>query len=71
MQAIPTLDGSVKQEVVDAFAASMQTFWQVLIAMAGMGLVASLFMKGLQLHTEIDERYALRECKATYRMIRQ
>ena len=61
VQVIPTLNDGVKQQVVDAFAASMQTFWQVLIAMAGVGFIASLFMKALPLHIDVDKRYALRE----------
>ena len=62
-----SLSDSEKQDAVNAFAAAMQTFWQVLIGMAGMGLIASLFMKGLPLHTDIDKRYALRDLKRASR----
>jgi hypothetical protein len=33
--------------------------WQVFIGVAGIGLLASLFMKGLPLHTEVDRQWAL------------
>lgn len=39
--------------------------WAVLAALAGLGLLASLFMKGLPLHTKLDSRWALRDPRGT------
>lgn len=44
-----------------AFAQSVAVIWQVFIGLAGVGLIASLFMKGLPLHTEVDKRWGLEE----------
>jgi hypothetical protein len=58
---IPTLSLELRLEVQDAFAGALGTVWLVLVAIAGVGLLASLFMKGLPLHAELDERWALVE----------
>ncbi|KAI0730581.1 Mfs1.2 [Earliella scabrosa] len=44
-----------------AFADSLQTVWRVLIGIAGAGLISSVFMKGLPLHTQKDETWAMKE----------
>lgn len=56
---IPTLEEPFKTEVRTAFAESIKVIWEVMIGIAGMGLLASLFMKGLPLHTEVDRQWAL------------
>ncbi|OCH88921.1 MFS general substrate transporter [Obba rivulosa] len=58
---IPSLPQPLKDEVRAAFARSLTTLWIVLVAMAGLGLMASLPMKGLPLHTQMDERWAKRD----------
>ncbi|KAJ7812093.1 MFS general substrate transporter [Mycena olivaceomarginata] len=58
---ILTLPLELRLEVQDAFAGALGTVWLVLVAIAGVGLLASLFMKGLPLHAELDERWALVE----------
>ncbi|KAJ7328843.1 MFS general substrate transporter [Mycena albidolilacea] len=58
---IPTLPLELRLEVQDAFAGALGMVWLVLVAIAGVGLLASLFMKGLPLHAELDERWALVE----------
>lgn len=44
-----------------AFATSLAVVWRVLIALAGVGLLASLPMRGLPLHTTKDENWAMKE----------
>lgn len=58
---IPTLEEPFRSQVQVAFAESVAVIWQVLIGLAGVGLIASLFMKGLPLHTEVDKRWGLEE----------
>ena len=58
---IPTLDEPIRGQVEEAFAKSMAVMWQVCIGISGIGLIASLFMKGLPLHTEVDKRWGLHE----------
>lgn len=59
--AIPTLDEPLRSEVQDAFARSIAVIWQVMIGISGAGLVASLLMKGLPLHTEVDRKWGLQD----------
>ena len=47
-------------EVEVAFAESLAVLWQVLAGVSGMGLVASLFMKGLPLHDVLDEKWTMK-----------
>ena len=49
---IPTMQQPEKDVVRHAFAESFQTVWRILIGIAGAGLVASLGMKALPLHTQ-------------------
>lgn len=49
----------MKTEVREAFASSLTVIWEVMIGIAGIGLLASFFMKGLPLHTEIDKKWGL------------
>ena len=58
---IPTLQGSLRTEVQDAYAKSIAVIWQVMIGVSGIGLIASLFMKGLPLHTQTDKQWGLQE----------
>lgn len=60
---IQNLPEPLQTQVKNAFAESVAVFWQVLIGIAGMGFVASLFMNALPLHTEIDKRWGLEEGK--------
>ena len=61
---IPTLEEPFKTEVRVAFAESLKVIWQVMIGIAGIGLIASLFMKGLPLHTSVDKQWALQDDEA-------
>ncbi|KAI1791873.1 Mfs1.2 [Ganoderma leucocontextum] len=49
---IPTMQEPAKDVVRRAFAESLQTVWRILIGVAGVGLIASLGMKALPLHTQ-------------------
>ena len=50
-----------RSQVRAAFADGFRVIWEVMIAIAGLGLVSSLFMKALPLHTQIDERWGIDE----------
>ncbi|OCH88842.1 MFS general substrate transporter [Obba rivulosa] len=58
---IHSLPQPLKDEVRAAFAHSLRTLWIVLVAIAGLGLMASLLMKGLSLHAQRDERWAIKD----------
>ena len=58
---IPTLDEPFRTQVQEAFALSISVIWEVMIGIAGIGLLASLMMKGLPLHTEVDRQWGLNE----------
>lgn len=59
---IPVL-GNVEEPlrglVREAFAESLRVVWRVMVGVAGAGLAVSLFMKGLPLHTQVDERWGM------------
>ncbi|EIN09177.1 Mfs1.2 [Punctularia strigosozonata HHB-11173 SS5] len=57
---IPSLQGPSKAIARRAFAESLATVWRVLIAVSGVGLLASLPMRGLPLHAMKDENWAMR-----------
>ena len=56
---IPSLPDPLKSEIHGAFAGSLQVVWQVLIGIAGIGFLSSLFMEGLPLHAALDEEWML------------
>ena len=58
---IRDLPEPLKTNVRHAFADSLRVYWQVLIGVSGAGLVTSLLMKGLPLHTKVDENWGLHE----------
>ncbi|KAJ7060722.1 iron permease [Mycena amicta] len=49
----PDLRDAVRASFADAF----QLLWRVIAALGGAGLVASLFMKGLPLHSQVDQAW--------------
>ena len=51
----------MRYEVREAFGDGIAVIWRVMAGIAGLGLIASLFMKGLPLHTQVDKRWGLRE----------
>ena len=58
---IPTLEEPLRTQVQVAFADSLAVIWQVMIGIAGLGLLCSLPMKALPLHTQVDERWGLED----------
>ncbi|KAL0569152.1 hypothetical protein V5O48_012826 [Marasmius crinis-equi] len=60
--AIPKIneidDPVVQAAVRESFASSLRVLWEALIGIAGIGALASLFMRGLALHKVKDEKWA-------------
>nr|GAT53700.1 MFS general substrate transporter [Mycena chlorophos] len=54
---IRTLPQPLQDEVRQAFASAFSVVWFVLAGVAGLGLLISFAMKGLPLHTQMDEAY--------------
>jgi hypothetical protein len=52
------MEEPLRTEVKVAFADSLRVFFQVLIGITALGLLASTFMKGLPLHTRTDRQWA-------------
>ncbi|KAI0803147.1 iron permease [Irpex lacteus] len=65
--SIPIISGlpePLRTEVRQAFAESTRVIWKVFTGIAGLGMVASFFMKALPLHTQVDERWGISEEEA-------
>ncbi len=56
---IPTMAEPLKNDIQEAFAGSLHVVWQVLIGIAGIGFLSSLFMEGLPLHNSLDKDWTL------------
>ncbi|KAJ7104120.1 Mfs1.2 [Mycena belliarum] len=56
---VSTLDEPLKTLVRKAFGETLQVVWRIHIGAAGCGLLASLAMKPLPLHTERDKRWEM------------
>ncbi|OBZ76995.1 putative transporter C3H1.06c [Grifola frondosa] len=61
---IPHLKDPLKSEVRAAFADSLKVVWEVMVGIAGLGLISCVGMKGLPLHTDVDKRWALENGKS-------
>ncbi|KAJ6463213.1 major facilitator superfamily domain-containing protein [Mycena vitilis] len=59
--AIKQLDEPLRTQVQAAFAESMAVIWQVMIGIAGLGLLLSFLMREIALDTTVDSSYALKE----------
>ena len=57
---MPGLHEPLKTQVRGAFAASLDVLWEVMIAMAGLGLLSSLLMRELPLQNVLDETWGLK-----------
>ncbi|KAJ7641535.1 iron permease [Roridomyces roridus] len=55
--SIKSLPQPLKDQVRHAFAGSLQVLWNVLAGISGLGLLISLAMKHLPLHTSVDESW--------------
>ena len=61
---IPTIRGledPLKDEVRRAFAKALQRVWQVMLGIAGVGMLSCLLMKQEKLRTDMDEKWGLQE----------
>ncbi|KAJ6456089.1 iron permease [Mycena sanguinolenta] len=56
---IRTLGDSSKGDIQVAFANSLQVVWRVLLGVSGAGLLGSLAMEGLPLHTSVDKKWTM------------
>ncbi|PSR71998.1 hypothetical protein PHLCEN_2v12208 [Hermanssonia centrifuga] len=61
---IPTLNAGLRQEAQEAFTDSLRVVWQVLIGIAGIGLLASFGMAHVPLHTHTDEDWQMEQRKS-------
>lgn len=58
---INSLPEPLKTTVRDAYADSTAKIWEVMCGIAAIGLIASLFMESLPLHTEVDRKWGLEQ----------
>lgn len=56
---IKSLQEPLRSEVRQAWAESTALIWQVMIGIAGLGLLCAFPMKALPLHTQVDEKWGL------------
>lgn len=56
---IKNMEQPLKDQVRDAFGGSIVVIWQVLIGIAGIGIIASLFMPDLPLPNLKDEKWQM------------
>lgn len=56
---IAKLQDPVRSQVEKAFGEAFSVIWQVMAGITAIGLIASVFMKALPLHTQVDERWGL------------
>ncbi|KZO94642.1 MFS multidrug transporter [Calocera viscosa TUFC12733] len=62
---IPQLPQPLQDEVRVAFASSLQTLWKVVLALAGLGLATTFFMKQIHLHLDTDEQWGQEQKEQT------
>ncbi|KAJ7784904.1 major facilitator superfamily domain-containing protein [Mycena maculata] len=60
---IPTLPTDVATETRQAFAAAMGVIWQVIIGVGTLGLLSSLAMKHMALHSATDENWGVEKAR--------
>ncbi|KAF8572598.1 hypothetical protein K439DRAFT_1378099, partial [Ramaria rubella] len=51
----------------EAFVDSLRWIWTVVAGVCGLGLLSTFFMKGLPLHTDTDDAWALRRTETAYK----
>ncbi|KAJ6454453.1 iron permease [Mycena vitilis] len=61
--SIGNLPQPLKDEVRHAFAESLQVLWNVVAGISGLGLLVSLLMKHLPLHTSVDADWGREDIK--------
>ena len=60
---IAALPEPLRTEVRVAFADSLRVLWQVMTGIAGVGVLASAFMRGLPLSGAVDDKWGMEEDK--------
>ena len=60
---LSTFPPQTLSEIRVAFADSLAVLWRVLAAISGIGLLVSLFMRGLPLHDTLDADWVLKDEK--------
>jgi hypothetical protein len=58
---IPSLPADVAVETRQAFAGALTVMWQVMIGIGALGLIMSLPMKHMALHSDTDEKWGVAE----------
>lgn len=58
---VKTLPQPLQAEVQAAFADSVQMIWKVMAGLSGIGLLASLAMRHVPLHSKTDENWGITE----------
>ena len=58
---IASLPEPERSEVREGYASSISVVWEVLIGVAGLGLLSSLFMRAVPMHKKVDEKWAMKE----------
>ncbi len=56
---IPTLQNPLKDEVRRAFGESIAVVWEVMVGILGIGFLASLAMRDVPMHGQVDEKWGL------------
>jgi len=62
---IPTLPADIAAETREAFASALGMMWQVMIGIGALGLVVSLAMKHMSLHSDTDENWGVEKRQDT------
>ncbi|KAJ7101372.1 major facilitator superfamily domain-containing protein [Mycena belliarum] len=65
---IPTLPADVAEETRKAFASALGELWQVMIGIGAVGLLISLAMKHIDLHSDTDEEWGVDGRKDEHQM---
>lgn len=58
---IATLPDALRTSVRNAFSDSLQVVWKVFLGIAAAGMLSSLGMKHMKLHTSVDRDWGLRQ----------
>ena len=59
--AISALEEPLRSQVRKAFGDGFSEIWLVMTGISGIGLLSSLLMKALPLHTEVDDRRGIQK----------
>ena len=62
---ISRLEEPLRSQVRDAFGDSFAVIWRVMAGIVGVGLLSSLCMQAMPLHTQVDDRWGLADERST------